>query len=427
MPLSRPHPRDEACISILLAGVAICSVLAAACGGDGGVDTMIATPAATRPAATPEDGGTAGATATPAPEVPPVVVAESYQPVRAFPNASFPRMVALVPIPGDASHAAVATQMEGVIYRVSLTDDSEAPTVFLDLSDQLIDSPGNEEGLLGLAFSPDFSQDRRFYVAYSAGGPRRNTVARYSAPGNAADPTSGRVILEVEDFAQNHNGGALAFGPDGYLYVALGDGGGAGDPQGNGQNLDTLLGKILRLDVSGDSYAVPPDNPFVGSGRGEIWAYGLRNPWRFTFDRATGDLWAGDVGQGTWEEVDRIERGGNYGWDTMEGFDCFGGGGGCNQDGLISPRVVYGTHEEGTCAVTGGYVYRGSALPELVGWYIYADYCSGHVWAFDAADPASQPVLLMNTDHFISSFAETPDGEVYLVTFSEAIFAIARR
>jgi hypothetical protein len=125
--------------------------------------------------------------------------------------------------------------------------------------------------------------------------------------------------------------------------------------------------------------------------------------------------------------VDRIERGGNYGWDTMEGFDCFGGGGGCNQDGLISPRVVYGTHEEGTCAVTGGYVYRGSALPELVGWYIYADYCSGHVWAFDAADPASQPVLLMNTDHFISSFAETPDGEVYLVTFSEAIFAIARR
>jgi glucose/arabinose dehydrogenase len=411
-------------------------VTAAACDGDDGGDPPAATTmtaSATRtpvaassiPAGTPTSGPTGPATTAPPPP-PQGVVAENYEPIRAFPQAAFPRMVALVPFPDDPSHAAVATQHEGVIYRVSLTDDAEAPTVFLDLSDVLIENAGNEEGLLGLAFSPDYATDRRLYVAYSAGGPRRNTVARYTAAGASADPASGRVLLEVEDFAQNHNGGAIAFGPDGYLYVAIGDGGGAGDPQDNGQKLTTLLGKILRLDVSGESYAVPPDNPFVGSGAGEIWAYGLRNPWRFTFDRQTGDLWVGDVGQGSWEEIDLVVRGGNYGWDTVEGPDCFDEDN-CDRTGLTAPRVSYRTREMSTCAVTGGYVYRGTAMPELAGWYIYGDFCSGHVWAFDTDDASSQPVLLMDTDHSISSFAEDAAGEVYLVTFSEAIFRIARR
>jgi glucose/arabinose dehydrogenase len=342
--------------------VAVALALASAgCDDDDDAErTTTATRSAARAvAATGTPSVTADSTAGPETRPPPPptaipqpVTAGGYQAVRAFPQADFSRMVALVPIPGDTSHAVVLTQQDGIIYRISLTDDSQEPTVFLDLSDTIIDDPGNEEGLLGLAFSPGYASDRRFFVAYSAGGPRRNTVARYTAPADVADPASGRVILEVEDFAANHNGGALAFGQDGYLYVAIGDGGGAGDPQGNGQNLNALLGKILRLDVSGDAYTTPADNPFAGSGRAEIWAYGLRNPWRFSVDRQTGAIWAGDVGQGTWEEVDLIERGGNYGWDTTEGPDCFNVEG-CDRTGLIAPRAAYRTRQDGACAVTG--------------------------------------------------------------------------
>jgi glucose/arabinose dehydrogenase len=332
--------------------------------------------------------------------------------------------VGLAQFPGDPEHAVVLTQFAGVIYQVSLADDGE-PTVFLDLSDEIIDNPGNEEGLLGFAFSPDYQQDRRFWVYYSAGNPRRNVLAQYR------DASDGRRILEVMDPFPNHNGGAIEFGPDGYLYVAIGDGGSAGDPQQNGQNTDVLLGKILRLDVSGETYAIPPDNPFAsGGGRGEIWAYGLRNPWRMTFDRETGDLWAGDVGQNAWEEIDRIERGGNYGWSIMEGPDCFREDG-CDQTGLTPPRAAYRLHEGGTCAVTGGYVYRDAAigsttpLPELVGWYVYADYCSGQVWAFDTTDPGSQPVELVDTDLNIASFTLEEDGSLLLITF-QGIFELTR-
>ena len=424
-----PNPARRVVRACLAGAPALALAVAGAigCNGDGEVESRTPTPARSATASNSSTAPPATGTAS-APPASPAVVAEGYRTARVFANASFTRMIALEPIPGDESHAAVATQ-SGIIYRVNLTDDAQVPTVMLDLSDHLIENPGYEEGLLGLAFSPDFELDRRFYVAYSAGGPRRNTVARYTASGNTADTAaeagSGRVILEVEDFASNHNGGALVFGPDGYLYVALGDGGSAGDPQGNGQNTNTLLGKILRVDVSGEAYTVPADNPFAGGGgRGEVWAYGLRNPWRMTFDRETGELWTGDVGQGSWEEVNHIERGGNYGWDTMEGYDCFDSGG-CDQSGLITPRAVYATHEESTCAITGGYVYRGSRLPELVGWYIYADFCSGHVWALNTAD-TSEPVLLIDTDHAIASFAEDAVGEVYLVTFNEAIFAIER-
>jgi glucose/arabinose dehydrogenase len=286
--------------------------------------------------------------------------------------------------------------------------------------------PANEEGLLGLTFSPDFDSDNRVYVHYSAANPRRGVVERYTVDGDSADPASGHVILEVQDPFQNHNGGSIEFGPDGFLYIALGDGGGGGDPEQNGQDTNALLGKILRIDVSQDTYTIPPDNPFVNSGgRGEVWAYGLRNPWRMTFDRETGDLWAGDVGQGAWEEVDRIERGGNYGWSIMEGPDCFRQDG-CDQTGLTPPVTYYELHQNGTCAVTGGYVYRGTELPELVGWYVYGDFCSGQVWALNTADLSVPPVELMDANRPIASFGQEADGSLLLVTF-EGIFEIVRR
>jgi glucose/arabinose dehydrogenase len=231
------------------------------------------------------------------------------------------------------------------------------------------------------------------------------------------------MILAVDDPYANHNGGGLAFGPDGMLYVALGDGGSAGDPLGNGQNVNALLGKILRLDVSGATYTVPPGNPLIGSGRGEIWAYGLRNPWRITFDNATGDLWAGDVGQGAWEEVNEIVRGGNYGWNITEGPDCFRADE-CDRAGILAPRASYG-HDDG-CSITGGYVYRGTAMPELAGWYLYSDYCSGRVWALDTSSDTSEPVELIDGGAPVSSFGQDAQGELYLVTFDREIQRIER-
>ena len=257
---------------------------------------------------------------------------------------------------------------------------------FLDIRDR-VSNRGSEEGLLGLAIDPH--KDGQFYVYYSAANPRRSVVSRFSsgskgqpAERKPADPGSELVILEVDQPYPNHNGGQIAFGPDGYLYVGLGDGGSAGDPLGNGQNTSTLLGSILRIDVSechcsGQPYAIPPDNPFAdGGGRSEIWAYGLRNPWRFSFDRQTGDLWTGDVGQNQWEEIDIIERGGNYGWNILEANHCFNPRNNCDDAGTIPPVWEYSL--DGTpCSVIGGHVYRGNAIPWLRGTYIYGDFCSG--------------------------------------------------
>ncbi|MBI5287517.1 MAG: PQQ-dependent sugar dehydrogenase [Chloroflexi bacterium] len=226
----------------------------------------------------------------------------------AFPQADFEFMDGMHWIPGDPSHALVLTQ-RGVIWRVNTSDPAEEPAIFLDLRDRLIPQSGGEEGLLGLAFSPDYDNGGRFYVHFTGEGDvpirpdgqaRKSVISRFTAAGATADPRSEQILLELRQPHSNHNGGALAFGPDGYLYVAFGDGGSGGDPDGNGQNLGTLLGKILRIDVSGAGYAVPPDNPFVGTpgARPEIWAYGLRNPWRIAFDRANGALWAADVGKG---------------------------------------------------------------------------------------------------------------------------------
>lgn len=349
--------------------------------------------------------------------------ANGYQLTPAFPEANFDRMLAFAAIPGSPNEAVVLSQ-SGEMRRIAL-DESAPPAVFGDVSSLIIANPGGEEGLLGIAFSPGFQTDNRVFIYYSAGDPRRSVLSRFNVTDGAIDMASERIILEApQPPFGNHKGGQLAFGPDGFLYWGLGDGGSEGDPLGNGQNVDTLLSSILRLDVSGDGYTVPPDNPFVGAAgvRPEKFAYGLRNPWRFSFDRATGDLWAGDVGQEKWEEVDLITPGGNYGWSVMDGFECFEASS-CDRAGLTLPRVVYG-HDAG-CAIIGGYVYRGSLMPELEGWYIYGDFCSGTVWALDATGNG-EPVQLVDSGPTITSFGELPDGEIVVVTFDDAIYRLER-
>ena len=300
----------------------------------------------------------------------------------------------------------------------------------LDVREQVSDR-GWEEGLLGLAIDP--GDAAYLYIYYSAANPRRSVVSRYSIPGPdspaAADPDSELVILEVEQPYANHNGGQLAFGPDGYLYIGLGDGGSAGDPQGNGQDTSTLLGAILRIDVSEATaeqpYAIPPDNPFAdGGGRPEIWAYGLRNPWRFSFDRDTGELWAGDVGQNRWEEIDIIERGGNYGWNAMEGNHCFRPPSGCESEDFIPPVWEYPL-ENDACSVIGGYVYRGTAIPWLTGVYVYGDFCTGQVFGLRYTDgEVVEHKLLADTGLRIASFGQDNDGELYVLSQGEGIFRL---
>ena len=301
----------------------------------------------------------------------------------------------------------------------------------LDIRDRVSDR-GWEEGLLGLAIAPD--NPGYLYVYYSAANPRRSVVSRFSVAGSGspsvADPDSELVILEVEQPYPNHNGGQIAFGPDEYLYIALGDGGSAGDPQRNGQDTSTLLGAILRIDVSGATadqpYAIPPDNPFAEGkvGRPEIWAYGLRNPWRFSFDRETGELWAGDVGQNRWEEVDVIERGGNYGWNFMEGNHCFRPPDGCRQEGMIPPVWEYPL-EGDACSVIGGYVYRGRSIPWMTGAYVFGDYCGGQVFGLRYANgQVMEHKELADTGLRIASFGQDNDGELYVLAHGEGIFRL---
>jgi glucose/arabinose dehydrogenase len=343
-------------------------------------------------------------------------------------SGAFDRIVDFAVIPGTGNTEAIAVaQKDERILRVSLTG-AFSPTVYGDLSDR-VGGGGNEEGLLSAKFSPDFLNDGRIYVYYTqdGSGGQPTVLSRFQASPTGMDTSSETRLLEVPDFASNHNGGRLLFGPDGYLYLSTGDGGGAGDPQENGQNTNALLGKVLRLNVTGQSrYAIPPDNPFAdGGGAPEIWAYGFRNPWRYSFDRATGALWLGDVGQGSFEEVDLVIGGGNYGWSCYEGFAQFNQQQACPpSEALQFPRAVYGTHDGGSCAVTGGYVYRGGVMPELNGQYIFADYCSGRIWTVDSGNPSAQPVVLLESGQQISSFYELPDGELLVLTFSDTIFVV---
>jgi glucose/arabinose dehydrogenase len=300
------------------------------------------------------------------------------------------------------------------------------PDPFLDLSGKAVAS-ANERGLLGIAVHPKFADNGFFYVNYT--DPNGNTViARFHADkgANKADPGSEKVLLRVRQPYANHNGGSMVFGPDGYLYMGLGDGGNQGDPQGNGQNTRVFLGKLLRIDVnSGDPYAIPRDNPFADGKNGlpEVWAYGLRNPWRFSFDRATGDLYIGDVGQNMWEEIDFLpasSKGGtNFGWNYREGKHDYQGQPPADVS-LTDPVVDY-SHPEG-CSVTGGFVYRGKALPEFVGIYIYGDYCSGWVYGLiHNPDGSWQSKLLFQSGVNISSFGQDDDGELYLLDHNDGV------
>jgi len=286
---------------------------------------------------------------------------------------------------------------------------------FLDIRERVNDS-ANEQGLLGLAFHPQFTTNGWFFVNYT-GAEGRTVVARYNAQGDLADPASERVVLIVDQPYPNHNGGDIAFGPDGFLYIGMGDGGSAGDPQNFAQNLQSLLGKMLRLDVDVEPYAIPPDNPFVGrdDARPEIWSFGWRNPWRFSFDRATGDMYVGDVGQNQLEEVSfqpANSRGGeNYGWRFLEGTQPYEG---TAPAGLIPPIAEY-THAEGGCSVTGGYVYRGATLTELSGVYLFGDYCTGMIWSVRLVNGVWERQMFMDTDFVISSFGEDETGEIFLL------------
>jgi len=301
--------------------------------------------------------------------------------------------------------------------RVLVVRDGQS-RLFLDVTGR-VNADGNEEGLLGLAFSPQFAQNGVYFLSYTASNPRRSVVSSFTVTGG---PSSEAVILQVDQPFSNHNGGQIAFGPDGLLYVALGDGGSGGDPLGHGQNRATLLGDLLRIDVSDRTrYTVPPSNPFVGQAgvRPEIWAYGLRNPWRFSFDMASGDLWLGDVGQSGWEEINLIQRGGNYGWNRMEGNHCFSPQTGCSTSGLVGPVLEYPTRPP-ECSVTGGFVYRGSTIPALRGSYVYGDYCSGKIWALRVVNGRVESAQIASAGFNISSFAQDRDGEIYVLQHAGA-------
>ena len=345
----------------------------------------------------------------------------------AFPALSLSRMVGMA-YPPDGSDRLYVVLQPGRIVSFPNHPEVDSAELFLDIRDRVNDR-GEEEGLLGLAFDPQYADNGHLYVYYSASVPRRSVVSRFSVnPDGRAGPGSERILLEVPQPFSNHNGGQIAFGPDGYLYIALGDGGSRGDPQGNGQDLGTLLGSILRIDVSTvdstGAYAVPANNPFVGHGgaRPEIWAYGLRNPWRFSFDRATGELWTADVGQNRFEEVDIIRPGLNYGWNIMEGEVCFARSG-CDRTGLEMPVAEYG--REGGCSVTGGYVYRGSRLASLYGAYVYGDYCSGRIWALrHDGDEVTEHMQIVDSGLRIPSFAEDAAGELYVLSFDGTIYRL---
>jgi glucose/arabinose dehydrogenase len=346
----------------------------------------------------------------------------------AFPNLSFNRPVDFQH-PGDGSNRLFVVEQQGIIRVFENSRGTSSKTTFLDITGR-VDSHANEMGLLGLAFHPDFKSNGYFFVDYTAANPMRTVISRFSvnkSNPDKADPDSEFIILEIPQPFENHNGGQIVFGPDGFLYIAMGDGGSGGDPYGNGQNKASLLGKILRIDIDhhglGAAYGIPADNPFAGNVNGfrqEIYAYGLRNPWRFSFDAVTGQLWAADVGQDRWEEADIIEKGGNYGWNIMEGKHCYASSN-CDTTGLLLPEIEY-DHSVGN-AITGGFVYRGKLVPELYGSYIYGDYVSGRIWK-SHHDPVTGQVndLLMDTNLLITSFGIDADNEIYLCAFDGQIY-----
>ncbi len=304
------------------------------------------------------------------------------------------------------------------------------PTPFLDISGEV--STGNEQGLLGLAFHPQYATNGFFYINFT-GLDGHTRIRRYSVSttANVAITGSAKLILQVNQPYGNHNGGMLAFGPDGMLYIGMGDGGSGGDPHGHGQDRSTLLGDMLRLNVDqGDPYVPAAGNPFIGMGsaRGEIWAYGLRNPWRFSFDRSSGDLYIADVGQSEREEINVVPStlaGVNYGWRIMEGTSCYNAAT-CSQTGLTLPVLDYG--RTNACSVTGGYVYRGSLIPELAGHYFYSDFCGGWLRSFRYANGQATEQREWDVGGMgaVSSFGEDAAGELYVLNLSGRVFRIVK-
>ena len=429
----------------LLVLLGVLAVTLAACGSGPAAATPGASSGAagastpSEPTATPAGSaspstGAAGATGTTS-QTPTAGAAASPgtgpRPVRLVPVSSrtWTRPTETGPYPSASGGATGAFVLEQDAVVSEVAANGTVSTI-LDLRDVVLRS-GNEEGLLSLALDPNFASNRAVWVYYSAANPRRTVLARFTRQANAAtiDRASQLVVLEVGQPFANHNGGAIRFGPDGMLYLGLGDGGSAGDPSGNGQNLNTLLGKVIRLDVrnasSGQPYAIPGDNPFAGraGSRGEIWAYGLRNPWRMSFDSATGALWVGDVGQNAVEEVSVVTRGGNFGWNVVEGDRCFKPSSNCDRTGITPPVAVY-NHDNGRCSIVGGYVYRGSAVPEIAGAYVYGDTCSGEIWAVNASSPGT-PILIASGVKNMTSFGLDAAGEIVVLSFGQPIRRLA--
>ncbi len=370
----------------------------------------------------PAVGG--GPLAPPAPPPPPPPGGLDTDMQRVFSQIVFASPVALMQAPGDNSRWFAVTQ-SGIVH-VFDNDQNVVQgdvDVFVDISGPVVS--GGERGLLGMAFHPNYAANGQVFLSYTGGG-GTSTISRFST-----DPVSGyldaaseALILSVPQDFSNHNGGNIAFGPDGYLYIGFGDGGSGGDPNDRAQDTNYILGSMVRIDVDGAAlYTIPATNPFSGNtncmnGSGtmpcpEIYAWGLRNPWRWSFDSQTGDLWVGDVGQGQWEEVNRVELGMNYGWDDREGAHCFEPSSGCLTNN-VDPITEY-DHSVGQ-SITGGYVYRGTVNANLQGYYVFGDYVSGRIWAVDATSPqGTSPTQIDNTNLNISSFAEGVDGELYAV------------
>jgi glucose/arabinose dehydrogenase len=369
-------------------------------------------------AGSPSPSATSSPSGTPAPSATPNLGQVS---IRLVTVAKLSEPLAMAVRPGD--DALYFAQKTGKV--IAMRNGKVDPTPVLDLSAKT--SGGGEQGLLGIAFSPDGSH---LYASYTDVNGDTNVV-EYAMSGDRANASSARRVLFVPQPYANHNGGDILFGPDGYLYLGLGDGGSEGDPLGSGQDMGTLLGKMLRIDPhasGGKAYTIPADNPFVGKPgiKPEIWASGLRNPWRFSFDRLTGDLWIGDVGQNTWEEVD-FQPGGskggqNYGWSCFEGNHGYKS---CRPKNAVGPIYEY-NHSTGGCVVTGGYVYRGTAIPALDGAYVFADYCTGVMTALVRRNGriVGKKVLATNLQS-VASFGEDQNGELYVLLLSGTVYRIA--
>jgi glucose/arabinose dehydrogenase len=349
---------------------------------------------------------------------------EKYKLSEAFENLTFELPLELTS-PDDGTDRIFVVEQKGVIKVFPNKGNAKVATKFLDIEQKV--NSGGEKGLLGLAFHPNYKSNGYIYVNYTRGKPLESVIARFkvsTANPNVVDPQSEQILLTYMQPYENHNGGKVAFGNDGFLYIAVGDGGSGGDPGNRAQNRKELLGKILRIDVNSPSgnlpYTIPTDNPFKNNKEGfreEIYSYGMRNPWRFSFDRTTGMLWAGDVGQNKIEEIDIIENGGNYGWHIMEADQCFGSDT-CNKAGLILPITSYKQGSTTGNSVTGGYVCRDKSLPQLNGKYIYGDFVSGNIWALTYNNKkAVKNELISKLSGGLSSFGEDSKHGLYMIAY----------